>query len=136
MPNKCTIVGCRTGYKGQNKGLQTFQLPKSKHLRELWLQKINRENFTPSNSTVVCERHFRVIDFVPDHENLDYRRRPKKKKKLKPSAIPSKFFVLNTEYETRKKCDEKNHSSNIQELQPCVIKILPKPEVKLKIVPF
>ena len=59
MP-KCTVVGCRTGYKGQKKGLQTFTLPKSKQFRELWLRKINRENFTPSNSTVVCERHFRV----------------------------------------------------------------------------
>ena len=127
MP-KCTIVGCRTGYKGQNKGLQTFQLPKSKHLRELWLKKINRENFTPSNHTVVCERHFRVIDCVPDHENLGYRGRPKKKRTLKPTAIPSKFLVPNTEYETRRKSEEKFHSSNIQELQPCVIKILPKPQ--------
>ena len=127
MP-KCTIVGCRTGYKGQNKGLQTFQLPKSKHLRELWLKKINRENFTPSNHTVVCERHFRVIDCVPDHENLGYRGRPKKKRTLKPTAIPSKFLVPNIEYKTRRKYEEKIYSSNIQELQPCLIKILPKPE--------
>ena len=57
-----------------------------------WLEKINRQNFIPTRSTVVCEKHFRAQDFVPAHENLDYRKRPKKRKSLKPQAVPLLFL--------------------------------------------
>ena len=85
----CCIVGCRTGYRGNYGIYQCFFLPKSQEMHRRWLKKINRTNFIPSKHTVVCERHFHAADFVPAHENLDSKKRPKKRKTLKPFAVPS-----------------------------------------------
>ena len=91
MP-KCSIVGCRSGYTGNYGIYQYFFLPKSQEMHRQWLEKINRANFIPTKHTVVCERHFRSSDFVPAHENLDCKKKPKKRKALKPFAIPSLFL--------------------------------------------
>ena len=93
MPT-CCIVGCRTGYTGLYGKYQTFTLPKSQEMQRHWLEKINRANLIPTKHTVVCERHFRSNDFVPAHENLGYRNKPKKKKTLKPFATPSLYLGL------------------------------------------
>jgi hypothetical protein len=62
-----------------------FRLPKDPERRKAWLHKIRRVNWTPSDRTVLCSKHFAVDDFEPIAEH-------RKKRDLKRSAIPSLFF--------------------------------------------
>ena len=70
MP-RCSIFGCRTGYKGEIEKFRCFKLPKSRGRLAQWLEKINRADFIPSEHSHVCERHFVAKDFVPANENLE-----------------------------------------------------------------
>ena len=91
----CAAVTCESGTGRKNvEKYQFFQLPdpvKFKGLRTQWLQRLGRD-FTPTEHTRVCAKHFKPSDFVPENENVDTEGKPKKKKKLKPSAIPSLFL--------------------------------------------
>lgn len=84
MPN-CSLPGC-SGKSGK-------RFPEDPVLREKWLEKINRLDLLPSPNTLVCYKHFRKSDFVPDSENKDKSGRKRKKKKLKQNAIPSRFLT-------------------------------------------
>ena len=87
MPN-CSLLGC-SGRSGK-------RFPEDPELREKWLEKINRTDFEPTPNALVCYKHFRTSDFVPDTENKDKSGRKRKKKRLKPTAIPS-YFLSPTE---------------------------------------
>ena len=100
MPS-CAIYGCRSGYTNEDKGYQAFKLPKSEELRNLWIEKINRSEYVATQFSIVCSKHFQEKDFVPDNENLDYRGRARKKKRLKVSAIPSLFLKPDIEISSR-----------------------------------
>ena len=94
----CVVVNCQSDSKNktQEKDYQWFKLPdestlQSKCFRKRWLEVINR-NFKPSEHTRICSKHFLDTDYLPDDENLSAKKEPKKKKKLKPTAIPSLFL--------------------------------------------
>ena len=53
----CCVPYCSNRINGH-----TF--PKSELMRELWLDAIRRENFTPKARTVVCYYHFRPEDYI------------------------------------------------------------------------
>ena len=58
MVNKCVIVGCKSGYLG-NEGISSFRFPFGKPvLLEKWAQFVNRANWKPSTNSVVCAKHF------------------------------------------------------------------------------
>lgn len=60
------------------------RFPKDGNLKKLWLHAVRRVNFNPSNTAVICEKHFREDDYeINVHGN----------KVLKKQAIPSKFDV-------------------------------------------
>ena len=85
MPN-CSVYGC---VSEKNEKVQTFCLPKSKNLRNKWLEQLNRKNFTPNDKTTrFCIKHFPEYMFVDPSQNLGYRGKPKKKPKLKAHAFP------------------------------------------------
>ena len=104
----CAAVSCQSGTGRKNvEKYQFFQLPdalKFKGLRSQWLQRLGRD-FTPTQHTRVCAKHFKPSDFVPDKENLDCKGKPKKKKSLKSYAIPSLFLRPQTD-------DSQQRSSN------------------------
>ena len=113
----CGIAGCNTGnarIPEANK-YQSFNLPKSNHIKEKWLEriKLNRTGFVPSNHTVVCEKHFHSSDFISDAENLDRRGKTKKKRKLRNTAVPSLFMSGDSEdisdFNETWNCDETNY---------------------------
>ena len=69
MVNFCAIVGCGRR-SGRDKGVSFYRLPAevthqgertrelSKKRRDLWIARIHRANFKPTDHTRVCSRHF------------------------------------------------------------------------------
>ena len=58
MPGRrCCIPGCKSNFDGREK-VSLFRFPKDDLRRNQWLKSIDRKNFLPSDSSVVCERHF------------------------------------------------------------------------------
>ena len=65
MVNKCCAPGGRSNYvskKGTTK-VTTFLFPKKGDLRQEWLKKIPRD-FTVTNNTVICAKHFEEDDII------------------------------------------------------------------------
>ena len=58
MPNQCAIHNCT-----RNQG--TLKFPKDEYMRQLWAEKVqlNKKNFQPNDSNVICELHFTEEDF-------------------------------------------------------------------------
>lgn len=85
----CLVVDCPTGYKRAGViQYQQFKLPDKNPMRKKWLERINRD-FVPTIHSRICAKHFMDTDFVPDKENLNAKGKPKLKKTLKETAIPS-----------------------------------------------
>ena len=61
MVNKCAAVTCKTGYSSSNSEtvLSTFRFPiKDEELLQKWTLFVNRQGWTPSVHSVLCELHF------------------------------------------------------------------------------
>ena len=78
MPD-CAFVHCR-----ENNNL--YSLPKSKELRDKWLEQINRLDYTPTVNTRICITHFDENSFESE---IDDRGRKRKRKILKEFAYPT-----------------------------------------------
>ncbi len=77
MVNFCAIVKC-SSRSDRDEGISFYRLPAvishqgertqelSKKRRDLWLSRIHRDNFKPSNHTRICSKHF------IGGKNLDY----------------------------------------------------------------
>ena len=60
MVNKCVIFGCKSGYDNQHEKVSTFSFPFNRpDLLEKWVKFVNRPNWKPSKSSVVCVKHFK-----------------------------------------------------------------------------
>ena len=83
MPT-CTVNGCfsTTGRR----------FPTDVKLREKWLESLNRSDQKYTPNSVICLKHFCESDFVPDSENIDSQGRKRKRKRLKPTAVPRLDF--------------------------------------------
>ena len=87
----CVVVSCQSGSKwckGPKYTLYRFR--KSKWLKKKWIEAINREGFTPTESSVVCSKHFAEDAFEPSM--VRSRGRSRKKRQLKKFAVPSLFL--------------------------------------------
>lgn len=101
MPNKCAAVGCKSGYKGVNCSsdilVSYHKFPhEDKNLLQQWLHRISRDNYVPSQHSVLCSLHFTETDFISESTdtNIDRRRkRPRtlQRRHLKSGAVPSIF---------------------------------------------
>ena len=73
MPNKCASYGCSSGYnyessekrkeeagESSEKGkISTFYFPlKNEELLQKWIKFVNRKDWIPTSSSVLCEKHF------------------------------------------------------------------------------
>uniref|UniRef100_A0A1Y1K320 THAP-type domain-containing protein n=4 Tax=Photinus pyralis TaxID=7054 RepID=A0A1Y1K320_PHOPY len=86
----CCVVFCtnrsskpsKRQIKEENENKITFHIfPKDAERKQRWKNAIRRENWEPSNNSVVCSAHFRTTDFI-NSANIC---------KLKMSAVPSVF---------------------------------------------
>ncbi|KAK3894084.1 hypothetical protein Pcinc_002103 [Petrolisthes cinctipes] len=56
MPNRCCVPCCKSNYYASD--TSAFHFPKEKDRRDKWLKAVNRKDFTPTATSVVCARHF------------------------------------------------------------------------------
>lgn len=97
MPYKCSVPGCYSNNKHCLKAegyIQLFKFPKDCCRREEWVRAIHRPDWSPTNSSFVCVKHFHSDDlsmienFFKDGQLCEYRRnRPV----LREHAIPRIF---------------------------------------------
>ena len=88
MPS-CAAVGCKTGLKAHpEEKHQLMALPKDQFWRNKWLKSLNRD-FTPSDQTRICAKHFEADYFVPEDENKTKKGKPKAFLTLKEFAVPT-----------------------------------------------
>ncbi|CAH1963686.1 unnamed protein product [Acanthoscelides obtectus] len=81
MVESCSAVNCCNRRRKDVK-MKFHKLPTDPNMRKLWLHAIRRENFTPSTTTVICEKRFTPEDYeVSVHGN----------KVLKKVAVQSVF---------------------------------------------
>lgn len=94
-----------------------FRIPKDPNLRKLWLLAIRRVNFTPSKTTVICEKHFTPEDYeVNVHGN----------EVLKKSAVPSVFDFpahLKKESKQRRVLKRKHEELTLKEAGSCLLNL-------------
>lgn len=96
MPRTCAVLGClsncETTFKEGKKSVSTFSFPKDKTLREAWVVAILRMNWTPSEHSSVCARHFDASEIITHDElrteNGQRKLVPRSRPKLLPTAIP------------------------------------------------
>ena len=60
MVHKCCVFGCRTGYREKaSEKIAVFHFPlKKERLCLEWIRFVNRRNWEPSKTSVICEKHF------------------------------------------------------------------------------
>ena len=96
MPG-CAVDGCTTAYhptqkRGPEKKFQLLSFPKSAKIKNLWVDRINRQNWQPSNSSCVCMKHFLPTDFKFVPGDLDTAGNERTKYRLKEEAVPSLYM--------------------------------------------
>ena len=121
MPT-CVVVGCHSGSGREEKKYQLESFPKSEELRQKWMEKINRKDFIPSHNAKVCLKHFRRKDFVPPEENKDNHGRIRKRKRLKPTAIPSRHLKKDP-------FDSYDENEDFDEDKPLAESMIIKPDI-------
>lgn len=52
MPDKCSVPYCRGNYDSENK-VAVFRFPKDEGLKNIWVQRISREDFQPTKHSRV-----------------------------------------------------------------------------------
>ena len=102
MPNKCSAVGCTSGYNtncDSNITLHKFPLA-NEDLLKRWTLRVSRDNFTPTKFSRLCSLHFVETDFIISSRDSNKWRAENVnnsklvKRRLKEDAIPSIFMNL------------------------------------------
>ena len=57
MVNKCCIYNCRSNDARENHTV-VFLFPRDDDLKKIWVRFVNRKDWFPSNSSVLCTKHF------------------------------------------------------------------------------
>ena len=94
MPT-CEVLSCKTGYKDEPKGIQTFHFPKDRHFLKKWLEMIGRKNYEPNADARICVRHFDKSALR--YTARDHPFRPKKSKSrqmTKPKLMAGAYPTL------------------------------------------
>ena len=68
MPNLCCVPGCKSNYQsclkaGEN-SVSVFHFPKNENLKIQWLKAIPRADYSPTQYSVVCAKHFVSGDII------------------------------------------------------------------------
>ena len=74
--------------------IPTFRFPADESRREIWTSRVPQLNWTPSNNSVLCEKHFEESCFKTERNDIRNDRRKQRKgelqrKELKDDAVPT-----------------------------------------------
>lgn len=86
MVNKCCVFNCRSNYIGQERNA-VFTFPADVDMRNRWIKFVNRKDWQPSSSSVICVKHFE--DKYLKKGEQDKRYRLDKTLKPIPTIYPS-----------------------------------------------
>ena len=65
MPNSCVALNCKTGYGNSTaENVSLHRLPKNEDVKKEWLKRLSRKDFSPSENSRVCSKHFTTDCFV------------------------------------------------------------------------
>ena len=88
MPQNCCVPGCTKKVSEENGVKISFhKFPENRKLFRKWIVAIRRDvgkQFRITDHTRVCSRHFKSSDYLTSLA--------RRKKNLKPTAVPSIFF--------------------------------------------
>ena len=122
MVNRCVAYGCRSGYDSERANvneetqhiLSSFQYPfKNPELLDKWLKFVNRSDWKPSPSSVLCEKHFKEEYIIRGKKcNLKWKCNPiptihsaeslKRPSTLSTPVVPRKLPKIRGEFDERK----------------------------------
>ncbi|XP_046674447.1 uncharacterized protein LOC124363279 isoform X2 [Homalodisca vitripennis] len=77
------VTCCALACTNTSESCTLVSLPTDPHLREQWLHNIDRQDWTPSQDSMLCQIHFEPDLWEEDKDG---------KKSLKPDAVPSLFL--------------------------------------------
>ena len=92
MPT-CAVVHCHNGSGRKERTHEDgrkatlYQVPEGMQIQ--WQEMINRQNFVVNKNSLVCSLHFEENAYVDETDNHDKYNRKRKRKKLKPRALPT-----------------------------------------------
>ena len=104
MPNKCIVFGCNTAYEScEEKNVSTFSFPSASDdkldLIEHWKRFVNRDNWAPSQNSVICQKHFepKFIIYGKQRNRLNWKLNPiptihTDKALKRPSTLPTLLY--------------------------------------------
>ena len=72
MVYKCCIVNCRSNYTGEEI-TTVFFFPKDEDLRKRWIKFVNRKDWKPTSSSVICIKHFDKKYYKKGEKSQRYR---------------------------------------------------------------
>lgn len=110
MVRKCCVPLCRSNYNKDDK-ISTFKFPDDERQRNLWIRKINRENFIPTKYSAICIIHFeeKFISRTIDHKTEEgeilsvSRKFPQLRSEAFPSIFPNLPSYLSTSLSKERK---------------------------------
>ena len=109
----CAAVNCNNGSRKNHNTPQTkvafFNFPKKQAVRKIWIAKVRRKHWTPSNSSKLCSNHFEESQFVQNLTVLRYIGWSVKKLELVSDAVPTIFNYME---ESKRKASEPPRARN------------------------
>ena len=107
MPDKCCVVGCRTGNETDRK-IMKKNLAKGKpkppqpsihkfpnhdpSLVSQWIKAVDRNDWVPSRGTKICSLHFKCSDFIAS--SVDESHKNRLGKPLKKRSSLKKLHII------------------------------------------
>ena len=123
MPT-CAVVHCHNGSGRKERthedGRKATLYQVQEGMQKQWQEVINRQNFVVNKNTQVCSLHFEDDAYVDETENHDKYNRKRKRKKLKPRALPTlglRPIKPESETESRRKLKRANEITVIPNKQ-------------------
>lgn len=89
MPTFCVAFGC-TSTPGRDE-VAFHKFPQDRDIAAKWVAAIQREDFEPTNASVVCSKHFRDSDYTRSPSLTKSLGVPVKRARLNRGAVPSVF---------------------------------------------
>ena len=99
---KCVARNCKSGNRTSTDIVQFHRFPKDTGLREIWIERVGRDDWSCTDGSRLCSRHFLPSDYSFESKDTNKWRKKKpasatRKPSLKRDAIPSLFHNMDGE---------------------------------------